>query len=330
MKRIQINHFGSPEELVITEVEQPRPGKGEVLVKITYAGINFIDVYMRRGFYARSNTYKTLLPMNLGMEGGGAVAELGKGVEGLMVGDQVAYCLVRGSYAEYAIVPARRLVKVPDQLPLPLATTLMLQGSTAHYLSHSAFALDPGHTCLIHAGAGGVGQLLIQIAKLKGATVITTVGSTEKADIARACGANHTILYRETSFHEAVMDITGGKGVDVVYDSVGKDTIHHSIRSLKRRGMCILFGASSGQVDAIEPLELAEAGSIFFTRPHLADYTATAEEIRWRAGDLFKAVGDGKLTVTIDREFPLADARQAHELLEARGSKGKLLLRVDH
>jgi NADPH:quinone reductase len=330
MKSINIKNFGGPEELFVTEVERPRAGKGEVLVKIACAGINFIDVYMRRGSYVHSNTYKTPLPMNLGMEGGGTVAELGEGLEGFVVGDRIAYCLARGSYAEYATVPACRLVKIPDQLPLPLATALMLQGSTAHYLTHSAFALEPGHTCLIHAGAGGVGQLLIQMAKLRGATVITTVGSKEKADIARARGADHTILYRETAFREAVMDITGGKGVDVVYDSVGKDTIHHSIRSLKRRGLCIMFGASSGQVAAIEPLELAEAGSIFFTRPHLADYTATAEEVRWRAGDLFKAVADGKLTVTIDREFPLASARQAHELLEARGSKGKLLLRVDY
>lgn len=330
MKSIRIKNFGGPAELVVTEAERPRPGKGEALVKIACAGVNFIDVYMRSGNYARSNTYKTPLPMSLGMEGGGTVAELGEGVDGLLVGDRVAYCLARGSYAEYAIVPAWRLVKIPGPLPLPVATALMLQGSTAHYLTHSAFALEPGHTCLVHAGAGGVGQLLIQLAKLRGATVITTVGSKEKADIARARGADHTILYREAAFREAVLDITAGKGVDVVYDSVGKDTIHLSIRSLKRRGLCIMYGASSGQVAAIEPLELAEAGSIFFTRPHLADYTATAEEVHWRAVDLFKAVADGKLTVTIDREFPLDCARQAHEMLEARGSKGKLLLRVDH
>ncbi|MFH1019879.1 MAG: quinone oxidoreductase [Pseudomonadota bacterium] len=330
IKSITIKYFGGAEELITTETERPSPGRGEVLVKIACAGVNFIDIYMRRGNYIRSNTYQTQLSMILGLEAGGTVAELGEGVEGFMPGDRIAYCLARGSYAEYAAVPAFRLVKIPDQLSLPLATALMLQGSTAHYLTHSAFALEPGHTCLIHAGAGGVGQLLVQLAKLRGATVITTVGSKEKAGIAKACGADHTILYRDNAFREAAMDITGGKGVDVVYDSVGKDTIHQSIRSLKQRGLCIMFGASSGPVTVIDPMELAEAGSIFFTRPHLADYNATAEEVRWRADDLFKAVVNGKLTVAIDREYPLADVRQAHELLESRGSKGKLLLRVDY
>lgn len=330
MKAISVARFGGPEELKLAEVDRPRPGKGEVLVRLACAGINFIDVYMRNGSYARSHTYQTPLPMTLGMEGAGTVTEVGEGVEGFAPGERVAYCLARGSYAEYATVPAWRLVKVPENVPFPVATTLMLQGSTAHYLTHSAFALGPGHTCLIHAGAGGVGQLVIQLAKLLGATVITTVGSPEKAGIAKARGADHAILYRETAFREAVMEITQGRGVDVVYDSVGKDTIHHSIRALKRRGLCVMFGASSGQVAAIEPLELAEAGSVFFTRPHLADYTATAEEVRWRAADLFNAAAEGKLAVTIDREFPLSDARQAHEVLEGRGSKGKLLLRVSN
>lgn len=330
MKAISISRYGGPEELKFAEVDRPEPGKGEILVKTAYAGVNFIDVYMRNGSYIRSHTYKTPLPMIIGMEGAGTVAEVGEGVEGFSRNELVAYCLARGSYAEYAAVPAWRLVKIPSHVSLPVAAALMLQGCTAHYLTHSAFLLGSGHTCLIHAGAGGVGQMLVQLGKLRGASVITTVGSPEKAGIAKTRGADHTILYRETDFREAVMDITGGRGVDVVYDSVGKDTIHRSIRSLKRRGLCVMYGASSGQVDAIEPLELAEAGSVYFTRPHLADYISTAEEVRWRASDLFKSVEGGKLTVTIDREFPLAEARQAHELLEARGSKGKLLLRVDH
>jgi NADPH2:quinone reductase len=328
MKAINITRFGGPNELALAEVKQPEPAVGELRVKIAYAGINFIDVYMRNGSYARSHTYKTPLPMILGMEGAGTVADIGEDVKGFEPGDRVAYCLSRGSYAEYAVVPAWRVVKVPDNISLSVAAALMLQGSTAHYLAHSAFTLEVGKICLIHAGAGGVGQLLIQLAKERGATVIATVGSAEKAAIAKACGADHTILYRVTDFREGVLEITRGKGVDVVYDSVGKDTIRHSILSLKRRGLCILYGASSGQVTAIEPLQLAEAGSVFFTRPHLADYTATAEEVRWRASDLFRAVADGKLVVTIDREFPLAAAQQAHELLEARSSKGKLLLRV--
>jgi NADPH:quinone reductase len=328
VKAISVAKFGGPEELQLADVEPPKPGPGEALVKIARAGINFIDIYMRNGSYARSHTYKTPLPMVIGMEGAGTVAALGSGVTDLAVGDTVAYCLARGSYAEYATVPAWRLSKVPEGVPLPVATTLMLQGCTAHYLTHSAFVLGSDHTCLIHAGAGGVGQLVIQLAKLRGARVLTTVGSADKAEIATALGADACILYRQEDFREKVMQLTDGRGVDVVYDSVGKDTIHRSIRALRRRGVCILFGGSSGQVASIEPLELAEAGSVFFTRPHLADYTASAEEIRSRTADLFKAWKGRKLKVTIDREIPLADAAEAHRILEGRGTRGKLLLQV--
>lgn len=330
MKAIRISRFGGPEALTLDDIPIPSPGPGEVLIKLAYAGVNFIDVYMRSGAYVRSHTYQTPLPMVIGMEGAGTVAALGEDATGFSVGERVGYCLARGSYAEYAVVPAWRLVKIPEAVPFPVATALMLQGMTAHYLTHSAFPLGPGHTCLAHAGAGGVGQLLTQLAKLKGAAVIATVGSREKAEIARARGADHTILYREEDFREKVMAITQGQGVDVVYDSVGKDTIQRSIRCLKRRGLCVMYGASSGQVECVEPLALAEAGSVFFTRPHLADYTASAEEIAGRAGDLFRAVATGKLAVAIDREFPLDEARRAHELLEARGSKGKLLLRINN
>jgi NADPH2:quinone reductase len=328
VRAVSVSRFGGPEELRVAEVEPPRHGHGEVLIRIARAGINFIDVYMRNGSYARSHTYKTPLPMVIGMEGAGTVAALGAGVTELAVGDTVAYCLSRGSYAEYATVPAWRVSKVPGGVPLSIATALMLQGCTAHYLTHSAFPLAPGQTCLIHAGAGGVGQLVIQLAKLRGARVLTTVGSPDKAEIAKARGADACILYREQDFREEVMRLTDGRGVDVVYDSVGKDTIHRSIRSLRRRGVCILFGGSSGQVASVEPLELAEAGSVFFTRPHLADYTASADEIRGRTAELFKAWSDGKLKVTIDREIPLADAAEAHRILEGRGTRGKLLLQV--
>lgn len=328
MKAIAVAKFGGPDALVLMECERPTPGNGEALVKLEYAGINFIDVYMRSGHYARSHTYQTPLPMTIGMEGGGTVVELGDGVTHLKLGDRVSYCIVRGSYAEYASVPAWRLVKVPDAVPLPVATALMLQGFTAHYLSHSAFTLGPEHTCLVHAGAGGVGQLLVQLAKLRGATVITTVGNREKAEIVKQRGADHVILYRETDFREEVMKITGRKGVDVVYDAVGKDTIHKSIRSLRKRGLCVNYGGASGLVQSIEPLELAEAGSVFFTRPHLADYIATTDEIRIRARDLFDAYATKKLAVTIDKEFPLAEAAAAHRHLEGRGTRGKLLLKV--
>jgi NADPH2:quinone reductase len=328
MKAIAIAEFGGPENLRLMDMPEPVPAAGEALVKLEYAGINFIDIYMRSGRYARSNTYQTPLPMTLGMEGGGTVAALGDGVGGLKVGDRVAYCIVRGSYAPFAAVPAWRLVKVPRNLPMPVATALMLQGLTAHYLSHSAFPLGPGNSCLIHAGAGGVGQLLIQLAKLRGATVLATVGSEEKAEIAKQRGADHVILYRRIDFRDEVMKITGGKGVDVVYDSVGKDTIAKSIRSLRRRGLCVNYGGASGLVQSIDPLELGEAGSVFFTRPHLADYLATPEEIGGRAKDLFAAYAAGRLTVSIDREFALADAADAHRHIEGGRTKGKLLLKI--
>jgi len=328
MRAVAIARFGGPEVLELTDMPTPDLKPGEARVALEYAGLNFIDVYMRSGHYARSHTYQTPLPMTLGMEGGGVVDAIGERVTDVAVGDRVAYCIVRGSYAEQAVVPAWRLVRVPRDIPMNVATALMLQGLTAHYLSHSAYALAPGNTCLVHAGAGGVGQLLIQLAKLRGATVIATVGTKDKATIARTRGANHVILYREVDFREETMRITAGRGVDVVYDAVGRDTIHKSIRSLTRRGLCINYGGASGLVTSVEPLELAEAGSVYFTRPHLADYISSAEELRARAADLFAAYSARQLTVAIDRELPLAQAAEAHRLLEARETKGKLLLHI--
>lgn len=326
MKAIQIHSFGGPDALALEELAVPSPGTGEVLVKLEVAGVNYIDVYMRNGSYNRSQTYRTPLPMTLGMEGGGSVAAVSPDVTAFAVGDRVAYCLSRGSYAEYAVVPEGKLVRVPAGVPMRIATALMLQGATAHYLTHSAFRLGSQHVCLVHAGAGGVGQLLIQLAKRQGAIVLATVGTREKAELAKACGADATILYRELDFRDEVLRLTSGKGVDVVYDSVGRETLPRSLRSLKRRGTCISFGASSGQPAPVELLELAEAGSVFLTRPHLADYMASPEEVRWRANDLFAAHGEGSLNVAIDRTLPLARAREAHELLEARGTRGKQLL----
>jgi NADPH2:quinone reductase len=305
----------------------PQPGPGEARLKIAVAGVNFMDVYMRSGQYAKSHTYTTPLPLLLGMEGAGVVDKLGEGVSDIRVGDRVAYCISRGAYAEYAVVPAWKLVPIPDDVDFALAAALQLQGSTAHYLSHALFPLQRGHTCLVHAGAGGVGQLLVQLAKARGARVLATVGSAEKAQIAKSLGADEAILYRELDFREAVRALTGGAGVDVVYDSVGRDTIHQSIRSLKRRGTCVMFGASSGQVEGIAPLELAEAGSVFFTRPHLADYMQP-HEVRERAQDLFTLVRSGRLRVAVDRSFPLAELAQAHRVLESRGTRGKLLIGI--
>jgi NADPH:quinone reductase len=329
MKAISIEAFGGPEVCRLIDAPELSPGRGEVTVRLAYAGVNFIDVYMRNGTYARSHTYQTPLPMTIGMEGAGTVTAVGEDVTEHAIGDRVGFCLVRGSYAQSVNVPAWKAVAIPDEVPFPVAAALMLQGSTAHYLSHSAFPLGPEHTCLIHAGAGGVGQLLIQLAKARGARVLATVGNEEKAAKAKQCGADQAILYRQTDFREEIMRHTDGRGVDVAYDSVGRDTIHRSIRSLKKRGMCILFGASSGVVPSIEPLELAEAGSVFFTRPHLADYMRDAAEIRRRSDDLFGLVASGSLHVCVDREFALAEASEAHTYLEAGRSRGKLLLRTE-
>ena len=327
MKGMGVRAFGGPDALELLDWPLPEPGPGEARVKLAVAGVNFMDVYMRSGQYAKSHTYTTPLPLLLGMEGAGIVDQVGDGVTDVRVGDRVAYCISRGAYAEYAVVPAWKLVPIPADVGFEMAAALQLQGSTAHYLSHSLFALQPGQTCLVHAGAGGVGQLLIQLAKSRGARVLTTVGNAQKAAIARSLGADETILYREVDFREAVRALTGGAGVDVVYDSVGRDTIHQSIRSLRRRGTCVMFGASSGQVEGIAPLELAEAGSVFFTRPHLADYMQP-HEVRERARELFASVRAGGLRVAIDRTFALAELAQAHRVLEGRETRGKLLLRV--
>lgn len=326
MHAIAIERFGGPEVLTVRDLARPEPKADEVRVHVAFAGVNYIDVYMRNGTYARSATYRTPLPMVLGMEGAGTVDAVGDDVRDFEIGQRVAWCIVRGAYAQYAVVPAWKLVAVPDAIPLETGCALMLQGSTAHYLTHSAYPLAAGDTCLVHAGAGGVGQLLIQLAKRRGARVITTTGSPEKAGIARERGADEVILYRDTDFRDAVMRSTQGRGVDVVYDSVGRDTIARSIRSLRRRGLCVLFGASSGSVDAVSPLELAEAGSVFFTRPHLADYLHDAQEVRDRANELFAACASGDLTVAIDRILPIKEAGEAHRLLESRATRGKLLL----
>lgn len=328
MRAIQIKNFGGPEALELVDIPQPIIQGDEVLIKVQYAGINYMDVYMRNGSYAKSHTYKTPLPMTLGMEGSGVVVALGKDVAGLAVGDRVAYCLSRGSYSEYAAVPAWRVIKVPDYVDSDQAAAVMLQGLTAHYLTHSIYPLKKDDWCLIHAGSGGVGQLAIQLAKIIGAKVITTVGSSEKADIARKNGADYVILYKESDFQKEVMQITNQHGVDVVYDSVGKDTIDRSICSIRKRGLCVMFGASSGQVPSITPLALAEAGSIYFTRPHLADYISTHNEILGRANDLFSLIHDKKLSLKIHKTFSLEEAKNAHQLLESRATLGKFLLKI--
>jgi len=326
MQAIQISRYGGRDAMQLTDVEIPQPEAGEALLRLEYAGVNFIDMYMREGHYQHSATYGSALPFTLGMEGAGTVEAVGADVTQVAIGDRVAYCLTRGSYAQYATVPAWRLVKLPDNVDDQIGTALMLQGLTAHYLSHSAFPLDSSHSCLVHAGAGGVGRLLIQLARSRGARVIATVGSAAKAEIVRKLGADLAIQYRDTDFEQAINEATDGTGVDVVYDSVGKDTIERSLRCLRRRGTCVNYGGSSGLVASISPLALAEAGSVFFTRPHLAHYLTDRNELTMRADDLFASYAAAELDVNIDRVLPLAEAGDAHAALESRATIGKILL----
>jgi NADPH2:quinone reductase len=320
MKAVRVESPGGPENLIYTEVEQPTPKAGEALVKIEAIGVNFIDVYHRTGLYPLP------LPFTPGTEAAGTVEALGSEVNDLQVGDRVAYAMVVGSYAEYATVPAAKLVKIPEQLDAQHAAAAMLQGMTAHYLSTSTYPLKSVDTALVHAAAGGVGLLLIQMAKRIGARVFGTVSTKEKAQLAREAGADEVILYTERDFQEEVKRLTEGKGVQVVYDSVGKTTFLKSLDSLAPRGMLALFGQSSGPVPPFDPALLAQKGSLFLTRPSLAQYTLTREELMWRAGDVLKWVGAGELNLRIGKTFPLAEAAEAHRQLEGRKTTGKVLL----
>jgi NADPH2:quinone reductase len=321
MKAIRVHACGGPEALRYEDVDVPTPQAGDALVKIVAAGVNFIDVQHRAGRYK-----PPALPFTLGSEAAGTVTAIGAGVTEVAVGDRVAYAMVLGSYAEHAIVPARKLVKVPSTVDLKTAAAVMLQGLTAHYLTHSTFALKQGDTALVHAAAGGAGQLITQVARLRGATVYGTVGGAAKAAIAREAGAAETIDYRTQDFAVEIKKLTNGRGVDVVYDSVGKDTFEKSLECLRPRGMLALFGFSSGPVAPFDPAALGAKGSLFLTRPGLNQYIATREELVARANDLFAWLAAGKLKVTVDREWPLKDAARAHEALEGRGTAGKLLL----
>lgn len=300
----------------------PFPQAGEVLVKVQAAGVNFIDVYNREGRYKRP------LPFVLGQEGAGTVEKLGEGGDsfGLKVGDAVAWAGVMGSYAEYAVIPAERLVKVPNGVDFETAAAVMLQGMTAHYLSHATFPLKKGETALVHAAAGGVGLLLTQMAAAIGARVIATVSTEEKAKLAREAGASEIILYKDASFEDETKRLTGGKGIDVVYDSVGKTTFEGSLNCLRPRGLLALYGASSGAVPLFDLIQLSAKGSLYVTRPSMQHYTATREELQERAGAVLGWVKEGKLKVRKEHLYPLAEAEQAHRDLEGRKTTGKLLL----
>lgn len=321
MTAVRVHEHGGPEAMRVDSINTPEPAPGEALVHLDAIGVNFIDVYKRTGLY------RLPLPATLGEEGSGTVVSVGPGVSEVKEGDRVAWASVTGSYAEFAAVPAARLVPVPDGLDGRTAAALMLQGMTAHYLATSTYPLKQGDRCLIHAAAGGVGLLLVQIAKKLGAFVIGTAGSDEKAALARLAGADEVILYNKTDFADEVLQITDNKRVHVVYDSVGKATFLRGFDVLVQRGMMVLFGQSSGPVDPIDPQFLNQKGSVFLTRPTLFAYTSTREELMRRAEDIFAWTLAGDLSVRIGAEFPLTEAAEAHRALEGRRTTGKVLLR---
>jgi len=320
VKAIRVHETGGPELLRYEEVETPEPGEGEVRVRVAAAGLNFIDVYNRTGLYPMDT------PFTPGREAAGTVAAVGPGVEGVAVGDRVGFVMRPGAYAEEVVVPARIVVPVPAGVELETAAAVLLQGMTAHYLATSTFAVGDGHTALIHAAAGGVGHLLVQIAHRRGARVIGTCSTEEKAELARADGADHVIRYTEEDFEAETRRLTAGEGVDVVYDSVGADTFDRSLSCLRNRGYMVLYGASSGPVEPIDPQILNRKGSLFLTRPSLAHHVDRRDELLERSGDLFEWIEAGELGVRIDRSFPLEEAPEAHRYIEGRKTKGKVLL----
>jgi NADPH:quinone reductase len=320
MKAIRIHQPGGPEALKLDDVPEPTAGAGQALVKIDAAGLNYIDVYFREG------TYKAPLPFALGLEAGGTVAAVGDGVTEVKVGDRVAYTGVPGAYAEFAVAPAARLVVLPPGISTKQGAAAMLQGMTAHYLATSTWPLRAGDTCLVHAAAGGVGLLLCQIAKMRGARVIATVSTEEKAGLARGAGADEVILYSERDFEAEVRRLMGGKGLQVVYDGIGKTTFDKSLDCLAPRGMMVLYGQASGPVGSFDPQVLNTKGSLFLTRPSLNHHILTRAELLARAGDVFGWIRDGKLTLRMELEYPLQDASEAHRALEGRKTTGKVLL----
>ncbi len=321
MQAIQVSQVGGPEVLTPTDLPVPSPKANEAVVQIKASGVNFIDVYFREG------RYPTQLPFINGQEAAGVVTEIGNEVTNVQPGDRVAYTSALGSYADFAAVPANRLVKVPAELDFEQAAAAMLQGMTAHYLLYSSYPLKQGETALIHAAAGGVGLLLVQMAKKIGARVIGTAGTPQKAQLARDAGADECIVYSEADFETETQRLTDGKGVHVVYDGVGKATFDKDLNVLRPRGYLVLFGGSSGAVPPFDLIKLSQKGSLFITRPTLAHYTATREELEWRSNDVLQAIVRGELKLRIHKVYPLAEAAQAHRDLEGRKTTGKLLLK---
>jgi NADPH2:quinone reductase len=320
MKAVFVTEFGGVERLRHEDLPTPALGDGRALVRVKATGVNFIDIYFRTGLYPAAP------PVILGMEAAGVVEHVAAGVTSVHPGDRVAYAMCRGSYAEYAAVPAWQLVKMPEGMSFETAAASMLQGMTAHYLTHSTYPLKEGETCLVHAAAGGAGQWIVAAAKLRGARVIGTTSSREKAEAARAAGCDEVIVYTEDDFEYQAKKLTGGKGVDVVYDSVGADTWEKSLNSLRPRGMMVSFGNASGPVPPFAPLVLNQKGSIFLTRPSLGHYCSNREELEWRAGDIFQWLQSGRFKLHIDKVYKLSEAGQAQTDLASRRTTGKLLL----
>lgn len=330
MKGIMIDRYGGAEVLQLrTDLPRPQAGPGQVLVKVASAGVNFMDVHTRQGKYATSVTYPVRLPCTLGMEGAGVVVEVGAGVGAVAPGDRVAWCIAWGAYAEYASVPAERLARIPDEVPFDLAAAALFQASTARYLIDDVARLKPGMACLIHAASGNIGQLLVQMAKQAGATVYATASTPQKRAVALARGADHALPYGEGAFADQVRTATDGVGVDVVFDSVGKATLRDSFRACRTRGLVINYGNVSGSVSDLDPIELGEAGSLFLTRPRLADHMADGATVQRRADAVFAAILSGALAINLEGHYALEEVNDIHRRIEARDHVGKSVIRVD-
>ena len=326
MRAIRIEQYGGPEVLQRVDIDIPSPGRGEVLVRLACAGINFMDVHTRQGKYRNSHTYPVRAPCTLGMEGAGEVVGAGPDVTSIKVGDRVAWCISWGAYAEYAVVPAQRAARIPATISYELAAAAIFQGSTAHYLIEDVARLHPGSTCLVHAASGGIGQMLVQLAKRRGAVVFATVSTDSKGEIARKRGADHVMVYENGRFADRVRAETAGRGVDVVFDAVGRATLRDSFRATRTRGLVINYGSVSGSLGDLDPYELGEAGSLFLTRPRLADYLADGITVQRRADEIFAALEDGTLRLDISGRHTLDEVEIAHAALEDRRQLGKSIL----
>jgi len=327
MRAVVIDRYGGPEVLQTRDdVPRPEPGPGEVLVRVACAGINFMDILTRQGKYANSRTYPVRLPCTLGMEGAGEVVATGPGVQHLSVGDRVAWCMAWGSYAVYASVPAALAARIPGDIGFDVAAAAMFQGCTAHYLIHDVAGIRPGSTCLVHAASGSIGQLLVQMAKRRGATVFATASTPQKRAVALDRGADRAMAYDDGRFAEAVREATGGQGVDVVFDAVGRTTLRDSFRATRKRGLVVNYGAVSGSIADLDPIELGEAGSLFLTRPRLADHMADAATVQRRADDVFAAILEGALRIDVVARYALDHVHEGLALIEQRRQVGKAVV----